>query len=58
MMKSLWDVGEDIKNGSLVSLLDEYYALPKNIQMLFPPGPTQPQRVRVFADYLTEAFKN
>lgn len=57
MMKSLWDVGTDVESGTLVSMLDDYSALPTSIQMLFPPSRTQLLRVRKFAGYLTGAFK-
>lgn len=55
-LKSIWDVGQDLESGALISLLDAYATPPDSIQMLFPPGRAQPRRVRALADRLAAAF--
>jgi len=56
--KAQHDVGEDIKAGKLISLLEDYSSPPTKINMLFPPSRTQPLRVRELAKQLSKAFEN
>lgn len=55
-LKSIWDVKPDIASGALVRLLDEYLPPPTTLQLLFPPGRSQPHRVRELVTKLTAAF--
>lgn len=50
------DVAEDIRQGRLVELLRDFAAPPAPLQLLFPPGRTQPRRVRMLADHLAAAL--
>lgn len=52
VLKSELDVAEDIRSGSLVSLLTEHLPSPNPLQVMFPPGRAQPRRVTAFADHL------
>ena len=52
VLKSKLDIAEDIRSGSLVSLLQDYLPPPNPLQMMFPPGRAQPRRVTAFADHL------
>ncbi len=55
-LKSMWDVGPDIKSGKLVRLLADFAPPPSLIQILFPPSRTPPRRVTELAKKLIEAF--
>lgn len=57
MLKSEFDVLSDIRSGRLVRLLPEHKTPKQPLQMLFPPGRSQPHRVKVFAEYLATCFK-
>ncbi|MDP5219824.1 LysR family transcriptional regulator [Ruegeria sp. 2205SS24-7] len=52
VLKSEFDVAEDIRSGALVSLLTEYLPPPNPLQVMFPPGRAQPRRVTAFAEHL------
>ncbi len=56
VLKSELDVGNDIEEGRLVSILDDALPPPNPLQMLFPPGRAQPRRVAALADALRAAF--
>ena len=47
MLKSEYDVRDDIKEGRLSELLAEYETVEAPLQILFPPGRTLPRRVRL-----------
>ena len=55
--KSELDVRDDIQAGRLVRLLDDFPATMLPLQMVFPPGRSQPRRVRAFADSLADAIQ-
>ena len=55
--KSELDVRSDIESGRLVRLLDDAQASTLPLQMVFPPGRTQPRRVRAFADALADSIQ-
>lgn len=50
------DVAEDIIQGRLVELLPDFAAPPAPLQLLFPPGRTQPRRVKMLAERLAAAL--
>jgi len=53
--KSIWDTGKDIAHGRLVPLLENHRAGEASaLQVVYPAGPAQPQRVKRFIDYLAE----
>ena len=54
--RSMWEVGADLANGRLVSVLDDYAAPPMGIFAVFPQRKHLPLRVRLFVDHLKEAF--
>lgn len=54
--RSLWEVGEDLAGGRLVSVLDEYAAPPMGIYAVFPQRRHLPLRVRVFIDALKATY--
>ncbi|MEM6293071.1 MAG: LysR family transcriptional regulator [Myxococcota bacterium] len=56
-LKSRWDVADDLAAGRLVELLEAYAPKPSALQLVFPPGPTQPRRSRAFADVLLAALR-
>lgn len=54
--RSLWEVGEDLRWGRLVSVLDDYAAAPVGIHAVFPQRRHLPLRVRLFVDLLKENY--
>ena len=56
--RSLWEVGEDIAAGRLVSILDEFAAAPVGIYAVFPQRRQLPLRMRLFIELLRQNFSN
>ncbi|GLQ06140.1 LysR family transcriptional regulator [Sneathiella chinensis] len=56
-MKSRWEVARELASGELVELLPETPPLPVGVYALYSPAATLPPRIRLFIDYLVEAFK-
>lgn len=54
--RSLWEVGEDVRAGRLVSVLDELAATPLGIYAVFPQRRQLPLRVRLFIDLLKQTY--
>lgn len=54
--RSLWEVGDDILAGRLISVLDRYAAAPTNVYCVFPARKHLPLRVRLFIDKVKAAF--
>lgn len=54
--RSLWEVDDDLRNGRLVSVLDERAAPPIGIYALFPQRRQLPLRVRLFIDLLKHTY--
>lgn len=54
--RSLWEIGDDLRWGRLVSVLDEYSAPPVGIHAVFPQRKHLPLRVRLFVDLLKEKY--
>jgi DNA-binding transcriptional LysR family regulator len=54
--RSMWEVGEDLRSGRLVSVLDEFAAPPVGIHAVFPQRRHLPLRIRLFLDLLKEAY--
>jgi DNA-binding transcriptional LysR family regulator len=54
--RSLWEVGEDLRWGRLVSVLDDYATAPVGIHAVFPQRRHLPLRVRLFIDMLKESY--
>ena len=56
--RSLWEVGEDLQSGALVSVLDEFAAPPTGIHAVFPQRKYLPLRVRLLIDHLKLHYGN
>lgn len=56
--RSLWEVGDDLKAGRLVTVLDAYAAPDNAIHAVFPQRRHLPLRVRMFIDYLKNTYGN
>lgn len=56
--RSLWEVGRDLKEGRLTSVLDAWQAPPLGIYAVFPQRRHLPLRVRLFIDLLRENYSN
>lgn len=56
--RSLWEVGDDLRNGRLRSVLDEFAAPPNAIHAVFPQRRHLPLRVRAFIDQLKNTYGN
>ncbi len=56
--RSLWEVGQHLKEGTLVSVLDAWQAPPMGIYAVFPQRRHLPLRVRLFIDLLKETYGN
>lgn len=54
--RSLWEVGDDIRAGRLVSVLDSYAAAPTPVYCVLPARKHLPTRVRLFIDKLRASF--
>lgn len=54
--RSLWEVGQDLKEGRLTSVLDAWQAQPMGIYAVFPQRRHLPLRVRLFIDLLKENY--
>ncbi|MEY4591835.1 MAG: hypothetical protein RIR18_730 [Pseudomonadota bacterium] len=54
--RSLWEVGRDLKEGRLASVLDAWQAPPMGIYAVFPQRRYLPLRVRLFIDLLKENY--
>ncbi|MDR5731728.1 LysR family transcriptional regulator [Caballeronia sp. LZ025] len=54
--RSWWEVGEDIRSGRLVSVLDAFAAPPIGIHAVFPQRRHLPLRVRLFLDLLKHTY--
>ena len=55
--RSLWEVGQDLKEGRLTSVLDAWQAPPLGIYAVFPQRRHLPLRVRLFIDLLKENYE-
>lgn len=55
--RSLWEVGEDLRWGRLVSVLDAYATPPVGIHAVFPQRRHLPLRTRLFIDLLKENYR-
>lgn len=56
--RSMWEVGEDLQRGTLVSVLDEFAAPPTGIYAVFPQRKYLPLRVRLLVDHLRHCYGN
>lgn len=54
--RSMWEVGTEIENGQLVSVLDEFNAPGNDIYAIFAQRRHLPLRIRAFIDYLRHAY--
>ena len=54
--RSLWEVGRDLQEGRLTSVLDAWQAPPMGIYAVFPQRRHLPLRVRLFIDLLKERY--
>lgn len=56
--RSWWEVGDDIRAGRLVSVLDDFAAPPIGIHAVFPQRRHLPLRVRLFIDHLKHHYSS
>lgn len=54
--RSLWEVGQDLTEGRLASVLDAWQAPPMGIYAVFPQRRHLPLRVRLFIDLLKDTY--
>ncbi|MDR1995812.1 LysR family transcriptional regulator [Azonexus sp.] len=54
--RSLWEVGQDLQEGRLSSVLDAWQAPPMGIYAVFPQRRHLPLRVRLFIDLLKDTY--
>ena len=54
--RSLWEVGQDLQEGRLTSVLDAWQAPPMGIYAVFPQRRHLPLRVRLFIDLLKDTY--
>ncbi len=57
-LKSLWDIGADLRAGRLVVVLPEWRAPEAPVHALFPRGRYMPTRVRTLLDFLVQRFSS
>lgn len=53
VLKSAWDVADDLQSGALEALLVPFCAMDVDLQIVMPPNPQRPRRITVLADFLT-----
>ncbi len=56
--RSAWEVADDLAEGRLVGLLDEYAAPPGGIYAVYAQRKHQPLRLRLWVDFLKQAWSN
>lgn len=56
--RSWWEVGDDVKAGRLVTVLDDFRAPATGIYAVFPQRRHLPLRVRLFIDHLKNTYGN
>ena len=54
--RSMWEVGSDLREGALTSVLDAWQAPPLGIYAVFPQRRHLPLRVRLFIDLLKDVY--
>mgnify|MGYP001365204457 CR=1 FL=1 len=54
--RSTWEVEQEIAEGRLVSVLDDFAALPNGIYAVFPHAKHLPLRVRLWIDFLKHTY--
>jgi DNA-binding transcriptional LysR family regulator len=54
--RSLWEVRQDIEDGRLVTVLDDYAAPPNGIYAMMTERKHQPQRLKVFINWLKTTY--
>lgn len=54
--RSMWEVGSEIEQGKLVTVLDEFTAPGNDIYAIFAQRRHLPLRIRAFVDYLRAAY--
>ncbi len=54
--RSLWEVGQDLKEGRLTSVLDAWQSPPMGIYAVFPQRRHMPLRLRLFIDLLKDTY--
>lgn len=54
--RSMWEVGNDIKSGKLVSVLDEFISPDNDIYAVFAQRRHLPLRTRAFIDFLRQQY--
>ncbi|MEP3247422.1 MAG: LysR family transcriptional regulator [Sneathiella sp.] len=58
ILKSQWEVAEDLKAQKLIQILSDFTPLPVTISALYPHGNTALPKVRLMMDYLGKVFKS
>ncbi len=56
--RSMWEVGAELEAGKLVSVLDEFAAPGNDIYAVFGQRRHLPLRIRVFVDFLRQAYQD
>ncbi|NLR73699.1 LysR family transcriptional regulator [Leeia aquatica] len=54
--RSLWEVGDDLRAGRLLTVLDAFRTPASHIDMVFPQQRQMPLRVRLLIDYLKTCY--
>lgn len=57
MLRSLWDIGPNLADGSLVRVLPDYAMPDADIHWLAPYKPQTPKRIRLLVDFLAQRFR-
>lgn len=55
-LKSMWEVGADLKSGRLIAILPEWKPLAHAIYALYPHSQLLPPRARAFIDFFAEIY--
>lgn len=55
--RSLWEVGDDLASGRLVSVLDDFASAPVGVYAVFAERRHLPLKVRAFIDLLKDAYQ-
>ncbi len=56
VMKSVWDLSDELESGALVTALQDHWPRGLSLQALMPARPQQPTKTRAFIDFLLKHF--
>jgi LysR family transcriptional regulator, transcriptional activator for dmlA len=56
-LEAFWDVADDLAAGRLIEIMADFETTPLDLYAVFTPTKPMPPRIRLFVDYLIDAFR-